>query len=204
MPGVQVLILGRGFVGSYLAALLAETGTSYAATTTDGRDGTISWALGEDGGSDCSALPVAAVVVVTFPLQGRCAAKRLVDGYAAAGPKGRRGPRWICLGSSRAFTAVPSDRFTAPDAAVGGERTEAEEFIARECGGCVLNLVGLWGGARAPDKWGRFYTEARLRKRIEDRSLHLIHGADAARAIYAVATSGSEAGGRWLVSDGRV
>ncbi|KAJ1733372.1 hypothetical protein LPJ61_001595 [Coemansia biformis] len=211
MSRVEVLILGRGFVGGYLAELLAATGTSYSSTTTDGRDGTIVWRLADDADSNYSALPVASVVVVTFPLQGHAAATRLIDGYGghwrAGAAGGSSGPRWIYLGSSRAFTEVPSNRFTTPSASVGGLRTEAEECIIGEHGGCVLNLVGLWGGAREPEKWGRFYTKDRLRKRIEDRSLHLIHGADAARAICAVATSSLGTGfpgGRWLVSDGRV
>ncbi|KAJ2782251.1 hypothetical protein H4R18_002395 [Coemansia javaensis] len=206
---VEVLVLGRGFVGRYVADLLAEAGTPYAATTTDGRDGTVRWRFGEDGCA-FSPLPAASVVVVTFPLQGRDAAARLAGGYAQhvrAAAGGSAAVRWICLGSTRAFTETPSTRHTRPDPALGGARAEAEEYMVREHAAQVLNLAGLWGGERAPGRWGRFYTRDRLRQRIESRSLHLLHGADAARAIHAVATCAAAPelpGGRWLVSDGAV
>ncbi|KAI8320614.1 hypothetical protein GQ54DRAFT_210809 [Martensiomyces pterosporus] len=210
---LPVLLLGRGFVGEYLCKLLDSHGISdYASTTTDGRNGTIKWSLSEDNSADAdySALPTAQSVVITFPLKGKQAAKRLVDSYLElhrASLGGSFSPRWIYLGSTRPFKAIPSTRFTPADAQSGGPRVEAEEYIIQEQNGYVLNLAGLWGGERAPDKWARFYTDKeRLRNRLEDRSLHLIHGADAARAIYALVSYKGAVlpAGRWLISDGRV
>ncbi|KAJ2364936.1 hypothetical protein H4S01_003517, partial [Coemansia sp. RSA 2610] len=211
MQSVRVLVLGQGFVGEYLASLLRMHSVSYAATTTDGRNGTIAWRLPADASTpaDFSLLPVASTVVITFPLPGCPAARRLLDGYidhaqrvCADHPR----LRWIYLGSSRGFKEVPSTRFTKPDVSAGGPRVEAEECVIAEYAGHVLNLVGLWGGARQPESWARFYTSPeRLRSRLNDRSLHLIHGADAARAIYAVAMCTAELpAGRGLVSDERV
>ncbi|KAJ2608734.1 hypothetical protein H4S08_004335 [Coemansia sp. RSA 1365] len=212
---LQVLILGRGFVGKYLTDILEKTGINYASTTTDGRDGTIKWRFSDkDDGSDTqtSTLPFAETVVVTFPLMGSAAARRLVESYTrrdrhAVFGSNKATPRWIYLGSTRAFKERPSNRYTIPDVIAGGARLEAEEYMINNFGGSVLNLAGLWGGERVPSGWGRFYTtKEKLRGRLEDRSLHLLHGADAARAIWAVIVSNNKStlAGRWLVSDARV
>ncbi|KAJ2800728.1 hypothetical protein H4R20_003952 [Coemansia guatemalensis] len=213
---LQVLVLGRGFVGKYLTDLLEERGINYASTTTDGRDGTIKWRFsGEDDAPDAQAstLPFAESVVVTFPLLGSAAARKLIESYAGGGRHAVAGssnatPRWIYLGSTRPFKESPSSRYTTPDVLAGGARLEAEQCVINSFGGCVLNLAGLWGGERVPSRWGRFYTtKEKLRGRLADRSLHLLHGADAARAICAVAMSNNPTEslvGRWLVSDTRV
>ncbi|KAJ2815515.1 hypothetical protein IWW50_006801, partial [Coemansia erecta] len=186
----------------YLTDLLAQNNVTHAATTTDGRDNTIGWRFPSttDTPLDLDALPQASTIVVTFPLQGRQAAERLIRSFTG---RSTSPIHWIYLGSTRAFkqqSSTPSTRFTEPDVLAGGPRLEAEECVIREHRGCVLNLAGLWGGARVPDKWSRFYTtKERVRGRLDDRSLHLIHGADAARAVYAVIQSKGE--GRWLVSD---
>ncbi|KAI9475012.1 hypothetical protein LPJ78_002853 [Coemansia sp. RSA 989] len=205
---IQVLVLGRGFVGEYLEDILEDK--SVAATTTDGRENTIKWKFSTDTPLDFGVLPAAtSSVVITFPVQGEAAMRQLVDGYLAyhcSLDPGYKSPRWIYLGSSRAFKEVPSTRFTKPDLDAGGLRTFAEECLINEYGGCVLNLVGLWGGKRVPSEWSRFYTSKdKLRNRLNDRSLHLIHGADAARAIRAcICYKGELPAGRWLVSDDRV
>ncbi|KAJ2456180.1 hypothetical protein EV183_000106 [Coemansia sp. RSA 2336] len=204
---IQVLVLGRGFVGEYLDDALDDM--SVASTTTDGRENTIKWKFSTDTPLDFSALPAAIdSVVVTFPVQGEAAMRQLVDGYLAYHRSlnaDYKSPRWIYLGSSRAFKQVPSSRFTKPDLNAGGLRAFAEECLINEYGGCVLNLVGLWGGKRVPREWSRFYTKDKLRNRLNDRSLHLIHGADAARAIRAcICYKGELPAGRWLVSDDRV
>ncbi|KAJ2077764.1 hypothetical protein H4R24_004925 [Coemansia sp. RSA 988] len=213
---LQVLVLGRGFVGKYLTDLLEEKGINYASTTTDGRDGTIKWQyLSAEDGTDTqtSALPLAKSVVVTFPLLGSTVTRNLIENYTRRNRHGiadsnNAAPRWIYLGSTRPFKESPSDRYTTPEVTAGGARLEAEECVINYFGGCVLNLAGLWGGERVPSRWGRFYTtKEKLRSRLEDRSLHLLHGADAARAICAVAMSNStptSLSGRWLVSDTRV
>ncbi|KAJ2557751.1 hypothetical protein EV175_001153 [Coemansia sp. RSA 1933] len=205
---VPVLILGCGFVGRYLADLLANEGIDYVATTTDGRERTIRWRLPkpeEDVSIEFEALPAARSVVITFPLQGEDSAKQLVDGYTKHHSLAPTDCYWIYLGSTRPFKDSPSTYLTNIDIAAGGARVEAEEYLIKEHGGCVLNLAGLWGGARDPHKWSRFYTEKeKLCKRLSDRSLHLVHGADVARAIYVVISQPATSGGRWLISDKRV
>ncbi|KAJ2847441.1 hypothetical protein GGI22_005975, partial [Coemansia erecta] len=211
---VPVLILGSGFVGEYLTELLTRKGVDFIATTTDGRKGTTQWRLPqpeEDAKINFHTLPPARSIVITFPVQGKDSAKRLVDGYVkhsralANNSAEFAEPYWIYLGSTRPFKGSPSTRLTDPDIAAGGSRVEAEEYLINEHGGCVLNLAGLWGGARDPKNWSRFYPDKeKLRKRLADRSLHLIHGGDVARAIYAAIPHPAASSGRWLVSDRRV
>ncbi|KAJ2499659.1 hypothetical protein GGH96_003322 [Coemansia sp. RSA 1972] len=204
MQQVQVLILGHGFVGQYLTELLTKNSVSYAATTRNGRDATIKWEFSDT--ADFSALPAAPFVVVMFPVNGATDADRLCHGYAAHHQSihsADQPPRWILLGSTRAFTQTPSTKYTPPDTTLGGPRMAAETRAIDKHGACVLNLVGLWGGARCPRGWARFYTKDRLRTRLNDRSLHLVHGADVAHAIFAVVRDRT-INGRWLVSDQRV
>ncbi|KAJ1996226.1 hypothetical protein GGI25_002216 [Coemansia spiralis] len=205
---ISVLILGQGFVGKYLADLLKARKVDYAATTTDGRASTIKWRLPkpeDNTKAGFAALPAATAIVITFPLSGQAEAKQLIDGYLEHQrvklSNAVLNTRWIYLGSTRPFKQTPSTRYTPPDIAAGGERVEAEEHIIK-AGGHVLNLAGLWGSERIPRNWSRFYPDKeKLRKRLADRSLHLIHGADVARAIYAVMTESELPGGRWIVSD---
>ncbi|KAJ1856820.1 hypothetical protein GGH12_002766 [Coemansia sp. RSA 1822] len=205
MEQVKVLILGHGFVGEYLAELLAKNCVSYAATTRNGRNATIKWQFSSTDTADFSALPAASFVVVMFPVNGSTDVDHLCRGYTtyhqALHPNYKQ-PRWIFLGSTRAFTQIPSTKFTPPDTN-GGPRMDAETHAIDKYNACVLNLVGLWGGARCPRGWARFYTKDRLRSRLNDRSLHLVHGADVARAILEVVRDGT-INGRWLVSDQRV
>ncbi|KAJ2730746.1 hypothetical protein IW152_005045 [Coemansia sp. BCRC 34962] len=202
----SVLVLGQGFVGKYLVDLLSAHGIDYVSTTTSGRDSTLKWRLSDDTAS----LPAAKTIVVTFPLQGEVEARRLATEYLRHHRKAygdAYNPFWIYLGSTRPFKETPSTCHTRPDLLAGGPRVEAEEYII-DSGGCVLNLAGLWGGDRIPEKWARFYgSKDKLRERLKDRSLHLVHGADVARAIYAIVTSANRASqfaGRWLVSDDTV
>ncbi|KAJ2784875.1 hypothetical protein GGI15_002128 [Coemansia interrupta] len=207
---IDVLILGRGFVGKYLEELLHTQDISFRSTTTDGRDGTIKWRLPDhqthaDDGNSFAVLPAADTVLVTFPLQGEAPAMYLIHGYLdyhATTLNTSIKPRWIYLGSTRPFKEIPSTRFTKPNISAGGPRTEAEELIIKTFNGCVLNLAGLWGGERIPEGWSRFYKDKeKLRSRLNDRSLHLIHGADVARSILAVIRKRDLPGGRWLISD---
>lgn len=65
-------------------------------------------------------------------------------------------------------------------------------------GGTVLNLSGLWGGARHPKNW--MDRVAATKEQLASKtSLHLIHGLDVARAIIAVHQNFSKAKGqRWV------
>lgn len=71
----------------------------------------------------------------------------------------------------------------------------------REAGGAVLNLAGLYGGARDPIHWaGRVAaTKEQLKGK---KALHMIHGEDVARAVVASHTHRAKvASQRWLLTD---
>ncbi|KAJ1951356.1 hypothetical protein FBU59_000205 [Linderina macrospora] len=211
-----ILLIGKGFLGTYINDLFVKEGVDFVATTRDGRDGTVQWGFPEefeklDEPIDFSALPAAQTVVITFPLKGEEFAETLVDGYLKqhSSLEGFK-PNWIYIGSTRGFKEIPSTRFTVSDVAAGGVRVEAEEFFIAKHNAQVLNLAGLWGGKRAPRNWGRFFTDKKLlrtRLSLRERSLHLTHCTDAARVVLAVARQNSDGhlpAGRWLVSDGNV
>lgn len=70
----------------------------------------------------------------------------------------------------------------------------------------VLNLCGLWGGSRQPKNW--LSRVAPSKDALSKRgSLHLIHGADVARAIHAVHQEGGSektSGQRWIITNTRI
>ncbi|GJN93214.1 hypothetical protein Rhopal_006261-T1 [Rhodotorula paludigena] len=240
---VDLLVLGAGWTASFLLPhLRAEhPHISFAATTRDGRNGTIRWAFDpeRDGKEQFAALPRAKTVVVVFPIRGEGGSRRLVTGYEEA--VGQR-VRWVQLGSSGIYDGGPTLAALAVKAAAASsdseklplahsplewttrhspyDRTNAraiaeDELLGQHTDTVVLNLVGLWGGARNPSNW-----IARIAPTFEaleaKGSVHLVHGLDVARAIVAVhlapslptgsgesaATSGR--GQRWIVSDLRV
>ncbi|BGP42989.1 hypothetical protein JCM10450v2_007109 [Rhodotorula kratochvilovae] len=207
---VDLLVLGLGWTGSFLLPHLRahHPSISVAATTRDGRDGTIRWAWDaeQDGKEQYAALPRAKTVVVVFPLKGKGLSRRLVQGYEEA--VGTR-VRWVQLGSTGIFdggptlaslrAAPPSSSSEKPASPPAFEwttrhssydRTNAraiaeDELLSQHSETVVLNLVGLWGGTRNPSNWiARIApTPAALEAK---GSLHLVHGLDVARAIVAV------------------
>ncbi|GAA5995331.1 uncharacterized protein JCM10292_005107 [Rhodotorula paludigena] len=230
---VDLLVLGAGWTASFLLPHLRSEHPhiSFAATTRDGRDGTIRWAFDpeRDGKEQFAALPRAQTVVVVFPIRGEGGSRRLVQGYEEA--VGQR-VRWIQLGSSGIYDVGPSLRPPAgaaltmssplkwttrhsPYDRANARAIAEDELLGQHKDTVVLNLVGLWGGARNPSNW-----IARIAPTFEaleaKGSVHLVHGLDVARAIVAVhlapslptgsgesaATSGR--GQRWIVSDLRV
>ncbi|KAL2163275.1 hypothetical protein VTH06DRAFT_5331 [Thermothelomyces fergusii] len=86
-----------------------------------------------------------------------------------------------------------------------------DELLA--LGGCVLNLAGLWGGTRVPRTWARRVVPSKEALRSKT-SLHVVHGADVARAVVRLVRGDADADGplwdrvgrgqRWMVTDGFV
>ncbi|GAA5937223.1 hypothetical protein JCM3775_001583 [Rhodotorula graminis] len=233
---VDLLVLGLGWTGSFLLPHLAShhNDLTVAATTRDGRDGTLKWAWDpeDDGKDQYAALPRAKTVVVVFPLRGEGYSTRLVRGYEES--VGQR-VRWIQLGSTGIFDGGPTlaslsakaEHDEKPAAAPKFEWTTRhspydrknlraiaeDELLSQHSDTVVLNLVGLWGGSRNPANW--FTRIAPTPEALEGKgSLHLLHGIDLARAIIAVhlaptlpsssAATGAGTGQRWIVSDLRV
>lgn len=80
-------------------------------------------------------------------------------------------------------------------------RAIAEDEL-RDLRGCVLNLVGLYGGERDPKNW--VMRVAITKEEVKGKlALHLVHGADVAWTIVGVCRKREEIGGRrWLVTVG--
>ncbi|KAK3052392.1 hypothetical protein LTR09_006602 [Extremus antarcticus] len=211
----DLLILGAGWSSTFLIPLLRARRLSFAATTRDGRDvagsKTIKWSFDPNESSNStnkdnsqfSALPYAKHILITFPLTGPDQSSTLVTSYRSVW-KGKD-PGFILFGSSGIWTIDNQtcwvDRHSAYN--TSSPRAIAEDELLG-LGGCVLNLAGLWGGARDPKTW-----VSRVAKTKEDvkgkNSLHLVHGDDVARAVLAVCEKWEEAEGqRWMLTDGFV
>ncbi|GAA6030769.1 hypothetical protein JCM8097_008868 [Rhodosporidiobolus ruineniae] len=194
---VELLILGAGWTSTFLLPHLATAhpSLSYAATTRDGRQGSIKWAFNPDleGPEQFAALPRARTVLVTFPIRGEGGSRRLVEGYEEA--VGGR-VRWIQLGSTGIWDGRPSsslppcppqrwtDRHSAYDT-TNARAVAEDELLAMHEETFVLCLAGLWGGTRDPANW--ISKVAPTFEALEAKgSVHLVHGEDVARAILAV------------------
>lgn len=99
---VDILTLGFGWTGSFLAPYIRDhTSLTLASTTRDGKDGSIEWTWDEiaEGGAQFEGLPTAKTLVIVFPIKGVGGSRRLVEGYESI-----HGPvRIIQLGSSGIF-----------------------------------------------------------------------------------------------------
>lgn len=101
---VDILILGAGWSSSFLISLCKERNISYAATTRDGRDGTIPFAFNptSDDSQPFRALPAAKTVLITFPLENKGPSQHLVKLYASVhgSAEGIGATRFIQLGTT--------------------------------------------------------------------------------------------------------
>jgi hypothetical protein len=201
---VNLLVLGAGWTYQFLQPLLEQSKVSYEATTSNGRDGTISFRFDPDSDDPepFKKLPAADFVLITFPLKGEGLSKKIVSMYEATHPSYEpgRSTKWIQLGSTGVWTQNDWVDANSPiDPA--NERGAAEEELI-SLGGCVLNLAGLYGAQRQPANW--ISRVAKSKNALRDKgALHLIHGIDVSRAIIAVVQSGQQrfCGRRWLIAD---
>ncbi|KAK0729528.1 hypothetical protein B0H67DRAFT_595941 [Lasiosphaeris hirsuta] len=233
MEELDLLILGAGWTANFLIPLLELRKIAFAATTTTGRSvaGHPTLPFQFDPASPdlphaIAALPRARHILITFPLSGIGPSQLLVSTYEAT-HRGRAAPvdsappatgsagfRFIQLGSTGIWqgqqgqTSAGEDHWLtrrSPYDTANKRAVAEDELLA--IGGCVLELSGLWGGARDPRNWvGRV---AASKEAVRGKkSLHLIHGVDVARAVAAVVASEKweecGRGQRWMLTDGFV
>lgn len=226
MQELDLLILGAGWTSTFLIPLARHRALTFCATTRDGHEvggsATLKWTFDPDGDdSQFSSLPLARNVLITFPLKGTGPSAKLVQGYekawegklapsSFAGDKRKvhfvqLGSTGIWQGGGPTLSSSPSSCWVTRKSSydTSNARAEAEDELL-SLGGCVLNLAGLWGGARQPRDW-----VGRVAKTKEDvrgkRSLHLVHGLDVARGLLAVVARWEAAKGqRWMLTDGFV
>ncbi|KAJ3175199.1 hypothetical protein HDU87_006434 [Geranomyces variabilis] len=215
---VDLLILGLGWAGAYVATLLSSLHIPYAATTTSGRDSTIKFAY-DPQSTDAEpfrALPATKTLLITFPIRGEPALTNFLTLYAKTHAS-EPAPNYILFGSTRPYTPPPPppphssggssssvwvDRDSTPDPSIDAPRQESEAALLAHHGGCVINLAGLYGGTRDPRRWVSRVAPT-LAALKEKGSLHLVHGKDVAQAVVAVANAFTPSQ-RWLLTDMRV
>ncbi|KAF2144194.1 uncharacterized protein K452DRAFT_223665 [Aplosporella prunicola CBS 121167] len=197
---VDLLVLGAGWTSEFLTPLLTSQAITFALTTTNGRNGSIPFKFDPDSHApqQYARLPSAKTVLITFPLRGAGQAQHLTTLYRACHGEQNQ---WIQLGSSGIFTGAHwNDSSGAYDAS--NERAIAEDELRACVDGAVLNLAGLYGGARQPRNWVTRVAKTKDQVRAK-RALHLVHGDDVARAVVALHQAFTP-GCRWLVTDLRV
>ncbi|KAF9552563.1 hypothetical protein CPC08DRAFT_789799 [Agrocybe pediades] len=219
---VDILILGAGWTSSFLTKLCNERQITYAATTRSGRDSTIKFVFDPDSDDiqPYVGLPKAAAVLITFPIIAKGASQRLVRLYTESHGDldGGEKTKFIQLGTSSIWDGArlrtdwppkPTENkwYDRHSPYVKTPRAEAEDellALSDNYPATVLNLSGLWGGARSPKNWVERTAGSKELLKAKG-SLHLIHGDDVAAAVLAVAKNFEKAQGqRWLLTDGRV
>ncbi|TGZ77076.1 hypothetical protein EX30DRAFT_344440 [Ascodesmis nigricans] len=208
---VDLLILGAGWTYQFLLPTLeSHTPTlTHAATTRSGSTNPPTLPFTFDPHSTdptpYRSLPPALCILITFPIIVPGATATLLRLYVETHPHQPQ-PEVIQLGSTGVWGTGQGfiDRHNSidPSSARGAEETRLLAL-----GGVVLNLAGLWGGARLPRNWLP-RVAGDLEKLRAKGSLHLVHGEDVARGVLAVVEClirrGVGRGQRWLLTDMRV
>lgn len=138
-------------------------------------------------------------MLITFPLRGEHQSTHLYNSYVETHNPDNAPYQFVQLGSTGIFTIPNQDLWVTRHSRYdkSNARAIAEDELL-QLGGCVLNLSGLWGGARQPRNW--IDRVASTKEKLKEKtSLHLIHGHDVARAIVAVHRNFSRAMGQRFV-----
>ena len=196
---VELLILGAGWTGDFLIPLLQSESIDFAATTTTGRHDTLKFKFDPDSEDNVQFknLPNARTILITFPLTGTGQSKLLTRLYRSVHGDENN---WIQLGSTGIFSGKAYNDHRSEYKKDDPRAIAEDELLG--LGGCVLNLAGLYGGARDPRHW--VPRVAKTKEQVKGKlALHMIHGEDVARAIVATHRHFTP-GQRWLLTDLRV
>ncbi|KAK8038296.1 hypothetical protein PG994_015063 [Apiospora phragmitis] len=204
---VELLVLGAGWTSTFLLPILEKQGTQYAATTTDGRDGTIPFRFDPDSDDEGQfrRLPAATTVLITFPLKNKGPARRLTTLYAnthqgsSGSEKKQQQPNFIQLGVTSIWKGTDGWQDESSPYDKSDVRGIAEDELMEVADGAVLDLSGLYGGSRQPRHWVDRVVQTKEDLRAKG-AVHLIHGQDVARAIVALHRNFTP-GQRWLLCD---
>ncbi|KAI1261806.1 hypothetical protein F5Y18DRAFT_192942 [Xylariaceae sp. FL1019] len=201
---VSFLILGAGWTSIFLIPQLERERVTYAATTTDGRDGTTRFKFDPESEdqSQFEELPSADTILITFPLKGKGPSAKLVKMYAAthsheSGNSKTPDPHYIQFGVTSIWTASDWQDDSSPYDQQN-PRAIAEDELMAQASASVLSLAGLYGAARQPRDWvTRVKSKADLKAK---GALHVVHGDDVARAVVALHRNFTPKK-RWLICD---
>jgi|UniRef100_A0A8H7NBT9 hypothetical protein len=195
---VDFLVLGAGWTSDFLIPLLEKEDIAHAATTRDGRNGTIAFTFDPESEDEAPfrQLPASKTVLITFPLKGKGPSLRLTDLYAQT--HGGLKPNFIQLGVTSIWTGKGWQDHTSPYDKTQ-PRAIAEDELMAVAGGAALDLSGLFGGARQPRHWVDRVIKSKADLRAKG-ALHIVHGEDVARAIVALHRNFTP-GQRWLLTN---
>ncbi|KAH8199710.1 hypothetical protein TruAng_006118 [Truncatella angustata] len=195
---VDLLILGAGWTSDFLIPLLEKKNISYAATSTTGRDGTIPFKYdpNTEDPAQFRRLPSAVTVVIVFPLKGKGQSSHLTKLYKKTHESSE--PHYIQLGATSIWKGEGWQNDDSPYD-TSNSRAIAEDELMGVANGAVMNLAGLYGGARQPRNWVDRVVKTKDELKGKG-ALHLIHGEDVARGIIALHKNFTPAK-RWLLCD---
>ncbi|KAK0384876.1 hypothetical protein NLU13_7354 [Sarocladium strictum] len=208
---LQFLILGAGWTSQYLIPELEREGVEFAATTTDGRNGTIPFKFDPESEdlTPFRRLPDADTVLITFPLQGKGQSRLLTTNYlnsrssagrCSSGRDHHPKPKFIQLGTTSIWTGPGWHDDQSPYNEKAPRAIAEDELLNQtEVSATVLNLAGLYGGSRQPRNW--LDRVVKTKEDLKNKgALHVIHGEDVARAVLAVHRSHAS-GKRYILCD---
>lgn len=195
---VDLLILGAGWTADFLIPLLERKKISYAATSTSGRDGTIPFRYDPESNDEgqFKRLPVATTVIIMFPLKGKGQSSQLTSFYQQTHDDKKT--QFVQLGATSIWKEAGWQDDNSPYDKTNA-RAIAEDELMEVADGAVLDLAGLYGGARQPRNWVDRVVKTKAELKAKG-ALHLIHGEDVARAIVALHHKFTPAK-RWLLCD---
>lgn len=205
---VDILLLGSGWSASFILPLLREERLSYAYTSRspptpeEAADGKIQFQLTDDvDDAEIQKLPRAKTVVVIFPIKDPDLVSRLVQKYESL----RVRTRWIQLGSTGIWgpgTHTSNSPYDSSNPrAISEQRLlDLKRSEPSQARASVLNLAGLYGGARQPRNFAHRVGSTK-EKLSEKGSVHFLHGRDVARSILLLHQSQSSGWNkRWIVT----
>jgi hypothetical protein len=197
----SILVLGLGWTGEYVAAECKNQQIDCAFTTTTGRNGSIKFSFEPRVDLDYSMLPMAELILITFPFTTLDSPELFLNGYRA---QHGISPQILLLGSTRAFG---SDQQLWADERGPIDSTDPRIQIENRLlmhGGSVFNLCGLYGGRRKVSNIVKLMAKSKEYLQTK-KSVHFIHGADIARLVLRMHVLGLFAAGqRFIVTDLRV
>ena len=198
---MSLLIIGKGWSGTYIESLAVKELDHVFSTTRDGRDSTIEFNfLDPSDATPFKRLPLTAFMVITFPFSSIEMTNAFLNLFWTTH---NVMPKIILLGSTRPFAATNdwSSSDSPLDAQSDPVRINSEEVMLKR-GASVLHLAGLWDQVRDPRGWVGRIAQSKNDLSLKN-SLHLIHGLDVAKAVvfgFKKFTSKK----RWIVTDLRV
>jgi hypothetical protein len=186
----RALILGSGYSGKVLQALLKSLGYDVICTRRSSGDSDVVFDLNRP--ETWSALPDVEATFWMFP----CEPKDLVDRFLSE--KGSSLGRVVCVGTTSSYLVSHEDETVSETSPIHQEEPRVQgELVALRHGAMIVRSAGIYGPARDPRRWvidGRVSPSPKL--------VNFIHVQDLA-AILVAASERGRPGSVYLAADGK-